>query len=330
MSPSVCGLSASALSIVAAHGQYSVMNSPSAYAVKWFLRSQHPLLRRLHHPRQISLLEPLLEKTAILPGLTSAIHSTVGGREVVTVHNHRLNRHRDRVLVYIHGGGYNTGNPRTHRALAARLMLAGKFDRVMLPSYRRAPQHPFPAGREDIWSFWQALLQTHDASQLYLAGESAGGGLCLGLSQQLRDQGMPQPVRLYLHSPWLDLSLSGHSYRDPALYDGFTGRHRHRAQWIHRVFARHYIGGHPAANPEVSPVFASMDRLPPMLVHTGSDEVFLDDSRLLATRCAEAGTPCELIVWDGMWHAFAMFAPLVPEATRALRLAGRWLETGHV
>lgn len=304
------------------------MNSPAAQVIKLLLRIQHPLLRRLHHPSQVARLEPLLERAAILPKECRQTSTPVGRRKVLTIHNERPDCQPERVLVYIHGGGYNTGNPKTHRAMAARLMQAGKFGQALIPAYRLAPVHPFPAGPDDILAFWQDLLTIHPAETLYLAGESAGAGLCLGLCQRLRSRALPVPVRVYLHSPWLDVSLSGNSYRDLSLFDGFTGRHPHRDRWIHRVFARHYAGSHSTMDPAVSPVFGDMRSLPPLYVHTGSQELFLDDSHTLVNRCRAAGTPCELEVWDGMWHGFAMFAPLVPEARQALSRAGYWLETG--
>lgn len=305
------------------------MISPPARMFRLFLRSQQPLLRRMRHPRHVALVEPALEALMPLPAGCRSREETMGGRRVLVIENRRAGAHLDRVLVYIHGGGYNVGSPYTHRSMAARLMLAGRFSRLYIPSYRLAPAHPYPAGLDDLTAFWNALTERHAGKEIGLAGESAGAGMSLALCQRLRDGRLPLPQRVFLHSPWLDVGLSGKSYHDPDHYDAFLGHHPRRRDWLHQVFARHYLGKADPAHPLVSPVHADPLGLPPLYIQAGEEEIFLDDSRTLAARSAEVGAECELEVWPGMWHAWGMLAPFIPEANRALRRAGRWLATGQ-
>ncbi|MDI1302060.1 MAG: alpha/beta hydrolase [bacterium] len=303
------------------------MNSPLARLLKLALRVQRPLLRRINHPAQLGLVHGLMTRTAFLPAQATARRTRTGSVPVLEILNQRADRRAGQVLVYVHGGGFAIGSPDSHRAFAARLMQAGAFEKVLMPQYRLTPEHPWPAGLDDVEAFWRALLVQSPAAVFCLAGESAGANLCLSLCLRVRDAGLTLPARLYLHSPWLDVSLSGDSYHDTRLEDGFTGRRRSRKLWLHHVFARHYAGANDSQHPHISPVFADLAGLPPIYVQTGAKELFLDDSRTLAARCRTAGTSCELEIWPGMWHAFALFAPLLPEANRALARAGRWLNT---
>ncbi|MDP2228818.1 MAG: alpha/beta hydrolase [Moraxellaceae bacterium] len=301
------------------------MNSAIARLLKISLRLQRPLLRRISHPQQLGLTQAIMTRAAILPAQASARRSMMAGVPVLEIRNLRTDHRPGHALVYVHGGGFASGSPDTHRAFAARLMQAGRFESVFMPQYRLAPAHPWPAALDDVQAFWSALMQAQPQTVLALAGESAGANLCLSLCLRARDTQSRLPEKIYLHSPWLDVSLSGDSYVDPALEDGFTGRRRSRRDWIHQVFARHYAGASDPRHPHMSPVFADMHGLPPLYVQTGAKELFLDDSRTLQANCHAAGTVCELEVWPGMWHAFALLAPLLPEANRAIRHAGRWL-----
>lgn len=301
------------------------MISLPARLFRFGLRLQRPLLLRLRHPSRLAAVEALLVRAAVLPPHSDSHRLVLGGVPVLALRNQRVDARRGHTLVYVHGGGFNAGSPETHCAFAARLMQAGRFERVLMPRYRLAPAHVFPAAHDDVFAFWAALHASAEAGSVCLAGESAGANLCLVTCLRARDAGLPLPQRLYLHSPWLDVSLSGASYLDPALEDGFTGRRRYRRRWLHNMFARHYAGNTDTAHPHLSPVFADLHGLPPVYVQLGSQELFRDDSTTLQARCREAGTSCELETWQGMWHAFALLGPLLPEARRATARAGAWL-----
>jgi monoterpene epsilon-lactone hydrolase len=185
-----------------------------------------------------------------------------------------------RVLLYLHGGGYRLGSIRSHGELAARLGRASR-SRVLLPEYRLAPEHPFPAAVQDVVAAWRWLVQQPiDLSWLAVAGDSAGGGLVLALLTILRDAGEVLPRAAVLLSPWTDLSRSGASMvlrapDDPILTPGLV-----------TDLAQDYLAGSDPRAPLASPLFASLKGLPPLLIQTGGAEVLRSDS----TRLAEAAT----------------------------------------
>lgn len=220
----------------------------------------------------------------------------------------------DGVVFFVHGGAYLYCSPRTHRPLTAGLArLLGR--RVVVPDYRLAPEHVFPAGLNDVLAAWQGLLaEGVPPERITLMGDSAGGGLALALAQALRDRGIPQPRRMVLFSPWVDLTQSGASMRsqdghDPMLTHAGTCR-----------AADLYRGLTAADHPQVSPLFGNLAGLPPTLVQAGSDEVLLSDSERLAERAAEAGWDLHLQVWDGLFHDFQAFADFLPAGARALQV----------
>lgn len=225
-----------------------------------------------------------------------------------------------RVLVYLHGGGYTMGSIRSHGELAARL---GRDSgcRVLVPEYRLAPEHPFPAALDDALSAWRWLRnsQALPASSLAVVGDSAGGGLGLALLLQLRDNGEDLPAALALMSPWTDLTLSGAAMsepvRDPVLTpDGV------------RQLAKDYLAGTQPTNVLASPLFASLSGLPPMLVQVGGAELLLSDSQRLADAAQAAGVDVTLEIRDGLPHVYQSVV-LAPEATLATAAMGRFLRT---
>lgn len=229
---------------------------------------------------------------------------------------------QDKALLYLHGGGYVIGGPDTHRALAARLGKAAGLQ-VWLPDYRLAPEHPFPAAIDDVLKVWRTMKQEFGADNIQVAGDSAGGGLSVALCLKLMELGESLPDRLFLLSPWLDLSLSGDSYRrnqqlDPMVYE----------DWIRQDCAANYIGDAEVQNPLISPFFAdekALAALPPTYIQVGTDEILLDDSLLFAQKVRAAGAELRLDVADGLWHVWQLLAPFMPEANAAIAQAGIWL-----
>lgn len=218
----------------------------------------------------------------------------------------------DGVVFFVHGGAYLYCSPRTHRPMTANLArLLGQ--RVVVPEYRLAPEHVFPAGLNDVLAAWQGLLaEGVPAERITLMGDSAGGGLALALVQSLRDRGIPMPRRMVLFSPWVDLTQAGDTMisqdsRDPMITHAGTCR-----------AAELYRGLTAADHPQVSPLFGNLAGLPPTLVQAGTDEVLLSDSERLAVRAAEAGWDLRLQVWDGMFHDFQAFADFLPAGARAM------------
>lgn len=224
----------------------------------------------------------LLSGVPRLPVGTRVSRVRLGGRPAERVELPRADTAR--AVLCLHGGGYVTGSPRTHRALAAHLAAATRAP-VYVLDYRLAPEHPYPAALDDATDAYQALLaQGHGPQNPSLVGDSAGGGLALALALRLRARSLPPPGALALLSPWLDLTLSapGDPHRDPLL----------RLSWL-RWCATGYAANADPAAPELSPLFADLTGLPPMLVHVGSDEVLRPDTERLVTRAEQAGIPCQ-------------------------------------
>jgi len=237
------------------------------------------------------------------------VDAEIGGRPaiVATPSDGEPERH----LLYVHGGGYMLGSPRSHIALAARLARRAGAS-VSVIDYRLAPEDPFPAAIEDCLAAYRAEMATHGPRHLVLAGDSAGGNAVLATLVAARDAGDHMPACAYLLSPWTDLSGSGATMHTNAGVDPML-----EPRFIASAAAA-YAGGRPLDDPALSPLFADLSGLPPLLVQCGTDEVLLDDSVRLAERAAGAGVDVSLDVRDGMWHVYQAFTPWVPEATSAL------------
>ena len=226
----------------------------------------------------------------------------------------------DRVLLYLHGGGFCIGSPGTHRGLISHLAHAAKAQIYAL-DYRLAPQHPFPAAVEDVEAAVGRLLDGGLApDRLVLAGDSAGAGLALTTALRRRDAGAPNICALYLISPWLDLSLSGQSMTLRAGHDPMLSRK------LLTDFADAYLHGADARDRGASPLWANLSGLPPTLVQVGANEVLLDDARRFQDRAEEAGAPTVLEVWPAMIHVWHIFYPMLTQAREALEDAGGWLQ----
>jgi len=225
----------------------------------------------------------------------------------------------DRVVLYFHGGAYCLGSIATHRALVGNLSRASAA-RIASIEYRLAPEAPFPAAVEDAVAAYGALLAAGiPPSRIALAGDSAGGGLTVATLLALRDTGTPLPTCAVCISPWLDLSCSGESMKTRARQDPIIVPNRLRA------LGEAYLAGASPRDPLASPVFGQFRGLPPLLIHVGTAETLLDDSIRLADRARAAGVDVSLEMWDDMIHVWHAFAPLLPEADRALAGIGDFL-----
>lgn len=223
----------------------------------------------------------------------------------------------DRAVLWLHGGAFILCSPRTHRGVTA-MMARRAAANVYVPEYRLAPEHPYPAALEDVLTAWRFLASNHDPHHIVLAGDSAGGGLVMQLVTHLRDAGEPLPGALVMLSPWVDLSGSGPTMWERNDIDPWLpAEHMHLA-------AEAYAGEVPVTDPRVSPLFADMDDLPPMLVHVGTDEIVHDDGVRLVAKAKEAGVDASVGIWEGMFHVFQAFP--VPEAKRAWREIGGFVQ----
>jgi acetyl esterase/lipase len=221
-------------------------------------------------------------------------------------------------LLYVHGGGFVACSPATHRPITAALARLTRR-RVFSVDYRLAPEHRYPAAVDDVARAYEWLSAETRGGPIALAGDSAGGNLVLSLALRLRDHGLRRPACVVMFSPWTDLAATGASSRTNDGVDPMFHFENSSA------FAAAYLNGERPDSPEVSPVYADLGGLPPVLLHVGSTETLLDDSRRIHDRIREAGGVSELKIYEGVAHCWQMLVPLVPEATASLREAARFI-----
>jgi len=224
-----------------------------------------------------------------------------------------------RVLLFLHGGGFQFGSLRSDGELAARLGRASGM-RVLFPEYRLAPEHPFPAAIDDVLAAWRWLRtdQGQSARSLAVAGDSAGGGLAVSLLVAARDAGEALPAAAVLMSPTVDLTSSGASMTERVEQDPFS------TPALLRQLASDYLAGADPKTPLASPLFASLSGLPPLLVQAGTADLLLSDSERLATAAAEAGVDVTLQIGEGLPHVYPIMAG-TPEAAEATEQIGKFL-----
>lgn len=215
-----------------------------------------------------------------------------------------------RALLYAHGGAYVIGSATTHRGLAASLASAARCP-LFSVDYRLAPEHPFPAGRDDVVAAYSALLR-RGVGPVALVGDSAGGGLVLQAALGIQRRGLAKPHAIAVTSPWVDLACDGASYRDRAAAEAMLSLEGLVSDSLR------YRGDRLADDPELSLVHADLSGLPPVLIQVGEHEILHDDAVLLAEHLSAAGVPVELEIWDGMIHAWHAFRGIVPEAEAAV------------
>jgi epsilon-lactone hydrolase len=219
----------------------------------------------------------------------------------------------DKAILYFHGGGFRIGSVSSHRDLIARIALASGC-RVLAINYRLAPEHRFPAALDDAIAAHRWMLDCGlTSANIVFAGDSAGGNLVLAAMLALRERALPLPVSAVLMSPWTDLAATGASYISRAEADPI----HQRAMIL--ALAKNYLGGQgDPYDPLVSPLYADLAGLPPLLIQVGDRETVLDDSVMLADMARAAGIDVNLEVWDGMIHVFQMFGAELPEARQAI------------
>ncbi|MEY2451864.1 MAG: epsilon-lactone hydrolase [Acidimicrobiaceae bacterium] len=226
----------------------------------------------------------------------------------------------DRVILYLHGGGYSLGSLDSHRRLVAHLSIEAKA-RVLNVDYRLAPEHPYPAAVDDAVAAYRWLLgQGVRAGRIAISGDSAGGGLTLATLLALKDAGDPLPAAAVPLSPWTDLEGTGDSMRTRAAADLMIQPARLKET------ADLYANGADLRQPQLSPLHGDYAGLPPLLIQVGDAEVLLDDATRVAAIAEAAGVSVTLEVWDEMPHVFQAFVGLLPESDRAVARIGAWLQ----
>lgn len=217
------------------------------------------------------------------------------------------------IVLYVFGGGFVCGSPEDDLSISARLAhFLGR--RVCAPRYRLAPEHPFPAARDDVMAVYRAL--SVEASGLLVVGESAGGNLALGLVLDVLATDLLKPVAVALFSPWIDLTHSGDSHTtlkgaDPTLDE----------EHFLKPAGLVYAGDHPLVSPAISPLFAELPAhgmFPPTAISTGTRDLLLSDSVRLAAKLRACGASVDLQVAEGLWHVFE-WQPQLPESLKSIQ-----------
>jgi acetyl esterase/lipase len=217
-----------------------------------------------------------------------------------------------RSLLYLHGGAYVLGSPRTHRAIVVDLARALGAT-AWIVDYRLAPEHPHPAAVDDVVAAYHGLLaEGTSPEQILVVGDSAGGGLTLALAATLRDAGDPLPAGLGLLCPWIDLAadLAGQrpvAPREPLL----------NAEMLAQS-ARYYTDGADPTSPRISPLYGDLRGLPPMVLSSAADDMLIGDSDALEQRAREQGARLVHQRHPGGWHTFQVYGSIMPRARRAL------------
>jgi epsilon-lactone hydrolase len=223
------------------------------------------------------------------------------------------------VVLYFHGGVYVIGDAFLAAELASQVGRRTNA-KVISVDYRLAPEHPYPAAVEDALAAYEALL--HDGvvpSDIAFAGESAGGGLAIATLVNARDHGLPLPTAAYVMSPYVDLTLAGTTMETRREVDPLLSRE------LLQPRVTDYASGHGPASGLISPLFADLSGLPPLLIQAGTHEVLLDDAVRLAGQAATADVAVTLEITPGVPHVFQAYHAILDEAAAALDRAGQFL-----
>jgi epsilon-lactone hydrolase len=276
----------------------------SAFPVDSDVNEQRRLLRELI---SVQPLPADLTVTAAALGGVRTAEITIEGIEP---------RH---VVLYFHGGVYVLGDAFLAADLASQV---GRRTgaKVISVDYRLAPEHPYPAAVDDALAAYEALLQNGTApSDIVFAGESAGGGLAIATLVNARDHGLPLPAAAFVMSPYADLTLAGTTMRTKHEVDPLLSRENLQPR------VTDYTAGQDAASGLISPIFADLSGLPPLIIQAGTHEVLLDDAVRLARQAATADVEVILDITPGVPHVFQAYYPILDEAAAALDRAGQLL-----
>jgi len=263
---------------------------------------------------------PLFEQMVTAVPIPDDVITTpghLGGVPVISLEMARLPT--EGIILYFHGGAFAIGSASASVGLAADLARKAHM-RVITVEYRLAPEDPYPAASLDAMSAYRALLDGgQNVARVAVAGESAGANLAIATLLGASRAGLPQPASAVLMSPWVDLAVTGQSATTRAALDpALTVRSL-------RLRAEDYLRGTDATSGSVSPIYADLTGLPPLLIQVGSHEILLDDATRLATKAAADDVEVTLEVVPGVPHVFQAFAAHLDEGEAALQRAGTFI-----
>ncbi len=300
----------------------SIKDTIAAQVIKAGLRVSFKLPSRL--PLPVTVLRSAMEQGAWLLKTRADVlvePITIGG---VRAERITPKQKTDKIILHLHGGAFFAGSAKTHRALGAEFAVRANAVVYML-EYRLAPEHPYPAALDDGLAAYRALLALgYESHNIVFGGDSGGCAHILSLAIALRDKGEALPAAMFMISPYIDITLATESvsslkYRDPmvtahALRRGSDG----------------YRGSISVNDARVSPLFANLHGLPPMLIQAGSQEILLDDALRLAEYARAAGVDVDCQIYEGMWHNFQMFNAFISVADRAIDHIARFSRESFV
>ncbi|CAD5109593.1 alpha/beta hydrolase [Zestomonas carbonaria] len=287
--------------------------APDQPLLRAILRGALRLLFRglVRPPMPIAGQRLVLRMLTATPVMTRGVTRTAGELAGRPCEWHRPEQGEDGVLLYLHGGAYLIGGPSTHRSICASLAKRGRLA-VCALDYRLAPEHPFPAARDDALAAYRALLDNgHRPERIFIGGDSAGGNLTLVTTLRLLQEGLPPPAGLVCLSPLTD-ATGEHLHQPPA---GDPLLHR---SWMDQAIALYCPPDLDRRDPGLSPLYGELAGLPPLLIQVAEDEVLLNDSLRLAERARAAGVRVTLERYPGLWHVFQAHAGMLRSADLAL------------
>jgi epsilon-lactone hydrolase len=265
--------------------------------------------------------EKLVRRARRLFGLPTWM-SVLVSREVIYEEVHRAdicgewvipeaNYYEEKVLLYLHGGGYVSCSPRTHRPITASLARLA-YQRIFALDYRLAPEAPFPAAVDDAARAFAWLLEIGvEPHNIAIAGDSAGGGLVMATLLRLKSRQQPMPACAVCLSPWVDLTGA-------STYGNAETCAMFRPEDV-GAFSELYLNGKSPRLPEASPIFGDLQGLPPLLIQASTTELLFDEAEQLQKKAAKSGVDCTLSAYPGLPHVWQMFVGLMPEANAALK-----------
>lgn len=232
------------------------------------------------------------------------------------------NDDNNKVVLYLHGGGFRLGSNRSHARIMSDIAVASNCT-VVGVEYRLLPEHPYPCALDDCYEVYYHLTQTaRPGYQIILAGDSAGGGLAAALWQKIRNNAnIPWPVGMVLLSPWVDLTLSGDSYESKQNEDPI-----HQTKML-ALIAKEYLGSNNnIKEPTASPLFGEFTQHPKTLIQVGTSEIGLDDAVQYAENINCGGGLATLSIWPAMIHVFQMYPDYINDAKRAIAEIGEFIK----
>ncbi|HRH56530.1 MAG TPA: alpha/beta hydrolase [Chitinophagales bacterium] len=226
---------------------------------------------------------------------------------------------KSKTILYLHGGGYVMGSYNTHRALIGRIARAAGCKALAI-NYRKAPENKYPLALQDALAAYKQMI-ADGYENIFIMGDSAGGGLTLALLQIIKKQRLPKAAGAVLLSPWTDLTMSGDSIQTKKDKDPLITPH------LLDIFSKRYYADADPTDPLISPHFADVKGFPPTLIQVGGNEVLFDDSIRMAQKMNKAGVKVQLEIYDNMMHVWQFFGGIVPEANKAIDEIGEFVKS---